>query len=246
LQIDKADPEGEKLRVLELEVVRSDGLSKAETDKIFSQDLMENYGLAGEVMMQYVLDNYDECKAELQQTRLDFDVAAKISQPDRYYSALIATALWGGKVANDLGLVNIPVKPVFDRMVMHLNKNHKPDDGSPQARSESFLGMFLSEHIQNQLIINSKSPIEGMFALPIESPRGPLVIRREPDTNRAYVISNSLKAWCAKKQVSYSGMIDDLTASGLLITIDRVKMSAGTPQDSPSVLALVLDATKIR
>ena len=246
LQIDKADPEGEKLRVLELEVVRSDGLSKAETDKIFSQDLMENYGLAGEVMMQYVLDNYDECKAELQQTRLDFDVAAKISQPDRYYSALIATALWGGKVANDLGLVNIPVKPVFDRMVMHLNKNHKPDDGSPQARSESFLGMFLSEHIQNQLIINSKSPIEGMFALPIESPRGPLVIRREPDTNRAYVISNSLKAWCAKKQVSYSGMIDDLTASGLLIAIDRVKMSAGTPQDSPSVLALVLDATKIR
>jgi hypothetical protein len=246
LQTDKADPEGEKLRVLEIEVVRSDTLTKQETDQLFSVDLMENYGLAGEVMMQYVLDNYDECRTELAQIQIDFDRAANLKQPERYYSALCATAMWGGKVANDLGLVNIPVKPVFDRMVRHLNKKSNAGLESQYERMASFLGAFLSEHIQNQLIINSApSAIEGMLTMPMETPRGPLAIRREPDANRAYIISATLKSWCAKKQVSYTTMIEELTNGGLILEVTKVRMSAGTPQDSPGVLALVLDSTKI-
>ena len=246
LQIDKADPEGERLRVLEIEVVRSDGMSKQETDQIFSVDLMDNYGHAGEVMMQYVLDNFEESMAELKQIQLDFDRAAGLTQPDRYYSALCATALWGGKVANALGLINVPVKPVFDRMVRHLNKRTDNVIESSAERSASFLGMFLSEFIQNQLIINKEPPaIEGMLSAPIETPRGQLVIRREPDANRVYIISAALKKWCASKQINYGNILDDLTSMGLLIETSKVKMSEGTPQDSPAVLALVLDATKI-
>jgi hypothetical protein len=102
------------------------------------------------------------------------------------------------------------------------------------------------EHIQNQLIINQKAPsIEGMLSVPIETPRGPLAIRREPDVKRAYIISSVLKSWCAKKQISYSCMTDDLTTMGVLLDVSRIRMSAGTPQDSPAVLALVLDASKI-
>lgn len=246
LQIDKADPEGEKLRVLELEVVRSDGLSKQDTDQLFSMDLMENYGHAGEVMMQYILDNYEDCVKDLKSIQRDFDKTAKLTQPDRYYSALCATALFGGKVANDLGIIDIPIKPVYDYLISKLGKETQPPKESFIDRSASFLGMFLSEHIQNQLIINSKPPaIEGMLSAPIETPRGPLIIRREPDTERVYIISSILKAWCAKKQISYKSMLEDLTESGLLLKNAKVKMSAGTPQDSPSVMALVLDAAKI-
>lgn len=247
LQTDKADPEGELLRVLEIEVVRSDSMTKQETDQIFSRDMIKNYGHAGEVMMQYVLDNYDDCIKDLELIQIEFDKAAGLGQPDRYYSALCATALWGGKVANDLGLVDIPVKPVFDRMVKQLNRKAQIPAESSLERSSAFLGTFLSEHIQNQLVINQKAPtIEGMMTLPIESPRGALIVRREPDVQRAYIISSVLKSWCAKKQISYSCMTDDLSKMGILLDISRVRMSAGTPQDSPAVLALVLDASKIQ
>ena len=246
LQMEKADPEGELLRVLEVEVVRSDTMTKQQTDQIFSRDLMENYGHAGEVMMQYVLDNYDDCVEDLKMIQVDFDTTAGLEQPDRYYSALCATALWGGKVANDLGLIEVPVKPVFDRMVKQLNRKVRASNESSLDRSSAFLGTFMLEHIQNQLIINQKAPnIEGMLTVPIETPRGPLAIRREPDVKRAYIISSVLKSWCAKKQISYSCMTDDLSKLGVLLDVSRIRMSAGTPQDSPAVLALVLDATKI-
>jgi hypothetical protein len=247
LQTDKADPEGELLRVLEIEVVRSDSMTKQETDQIFSRDMLKNYGHAGEVMMQYVLDNYDDCIKDLELIQLEFDKAAGLGQPDRYYSALCATAFWGGKVANDLGLIDIPVKPVFDRMVKQLNRAATVTSESSLERSSSFLGTFLSEHIQNQLIINQKAPaIEGMLSMPIETPRGALIVRREPDVQRAYIISSVLKSWCAKKQISYGCMTEDLSKLGILLDISRVRMSAGTPQDSPAVLALVLDASKIQ
>lgn len=242
----KADPEGELLRVLEVEVIRSDSMTKQETDQVFSMDLLENYGHAGELIMQYVLDNYEDCINSLKEIQIKFDQTAGLTQPDRYYSALVATALWGGTIANELGIIDIPVQPVFDRMVKQLSRKVGRDKESSLDKSNAYLGTFMSENIQNQLIINQAPPaIEGSLSVPIETPRGQLAIRREPDVKRAYIISSILKTWCAKRQISYTNMIEDLRAMGILIDISRVRMSAGTPQDSPAVLALVLDATKI-
>lgn len=242
----KADPEGELLRVLEVEVIRSDTMTKQDTDQVFSMDLMENYGHAGEVIMQYVLDNYEDCIKNLKEIQFKFDQTAGLTQPDRYYSALVATALWGGTAANELGIIDIPVQPVFDRMVKQLSRKVGRDKESSLDRSNAYLGTFMSENIQNQLIINQAPPaIEGSLSVPIETPRGQLAIRREPDVKRAYIISSILKTWCAKRQISYTNMIEDLRTMGILIDISRVRMSAGTPQDSPAVLALVLDSTKI-
>ena len=245
LQVLKADPEGEILRVLELEVLKSDTLTKQQSDQIFSRDMVENYGHAGEAMMQFVLDNHDDCVNELYAIQLEFDKAANLQQRDRYYSALCATAIWGGKLANKLGLVDIPIEPVFKYLVEKVGRT-QVGASSQEEKAAAHLGLFMSENIQNQLIINKAPPaIEGMLSVPIESPRGTLVIRREPDTQRAFIISSILKTWCAKKQISFSCMVADLKSTGVLIDVYRVRMSAGTVQDSPAVLALVLDTTKM-
>jgi hypothetical protein len=245
LQALKADPEGEILRVLELEVVRSDSLTKQQSDQIFSRDMVENYGHAGEIMMQFVLDNYDDCVADLYAVQLEFDRAANLQQRDRYYSALCATAIWGGRLANKLGLVDIPVEPVFSYLVSKVSRTKEVSSGN-EEQSTAYLGLFMSEYMQSQLIINKAPPaIEGALSVPIESPRGALVIRREPDTKQAFIIASVFKSWCAKKQISYSNMLEDLRYVGILIDVSRVRMSAGTVQDSPAVNALVLDATKM-
>lgn len=245
LQSLKADPEGEIMRVLEMEVSRSDSMTKQETDNLFSRVMVDNYGHAGEIMMQYVLDNYDECVKELYAIQVELDAKANFQQRERYYSVLCATAIWGGRIANRLGLVDIPVDPVMKLIVTKVGKITAPVMTAAEL-SKTHLGLYMSENMQNQLIINQAPPaIAGTLNAPIETPRGSLVIRREPDVKRAYIIASLLKSWCAKKQISYSCMIDDLRAAGSLLDISRVRMSAGTPQDSPAVMALVLDSTKL-
>ena len=245
LQTLKADPEGEILRILELEVVRADALTKQESDQLFSRDLVNNYGHAGDMIVQAILDNYEESVNNLFEYQREFDDKANLYQRDRYYSALVATAIFGGKLANELGIINIPVEPVIDYLISKLGHAKKVVKVQEDKASAN-LGLFMSEHIQNQLVINNKAPnISGVLSVPIETPRGALVIRREPDTHRAYIISSVMKSWCAKKQISYKCLIDDLKKIGILLDTAKVRMSAGTVQDSPAVFALVLDTTQM-
>jgi hypothetical protein len=245
LQTLKADPEGEILRILELEVVRADALTKQESDQLFSRDLVNNYGHAGDMIVQAILDNHEESVNNLFECQREFDDKANLYQRDRYYSALVATAIFGGKLANELGIINIPVEPVIDYLISKLGHAKKVVKVQEDKASAN-LGLFMSEHIQNQLVINNKAPnISGVLSVPIETPRGALVIRREPDTHRAYIISSVMKSWCAKKQISYKCLIDDLKKIGILLDTAKVRMSAGTVQDSPAVFALVLDTTQM-
>jgi hypothetical protein len=245
LQTLKADPEGEILRILELEVVRADSLTKQQSDQLFSRDLICNYGHAGDIIAQAILDNYDESVNELFECQRQFDVKANLLQRDRYYSALVATAIFGGKLANELGIINIPMQPVIDylaKKIGHARKIEKVQEDKASAN----LGLFMSEHMQNQLVINNKPPtIAGTLGVPIETPRGALVIRREPDTHRAYIIASVMKSWCAKKQISYKCLVDDLKKIGILLDTAKVRMSSGTVQDSPAVMALVIDTTQM-
>jgi hypothetical protein len=158
---------------------------------------------------------------------------------------LVATAIFGGKLANELGIISIPVEPVIDYLISKLGHAKKVVKVQEDKASAN-LGLFMSEHIQNQLVINNKAPnISGVLSVPIETPRGALVIRREPDTHRAYIISSVMKSWCAKKQISYKCLVNDLKKIGILLDTAKVRMSAGTVQDSPAVLALVLDTTQM-
>ena len=245
LQTLKADPEGEILRILELEVVRADTLTKQQSDQLFSRDLVTNYGHAGDIIAQAILDNYEDSVKDLFEYQRQFDEKANLFQRDRYYSALIATAIFGGRLANELGIIDIPVDPVIDYLVQKVGHARKVEK-TQEDKASAHLGLFMSEHIQNQLIINSKAPtIPGALGAPIETPRGALVIRREPDAQRAYIISSVLKAWCAKKQVSYRCLLADLRKVGILIDTTKIRMSSGTVQDSPAVIALVLDTAQM-
>lgn len=245
LQTLKADPEGEILRILELEVVRADSLTKQQSDQLFSRDLVNNYGHAGDIIAQAILDNYEDSVNDLFECQRQFDMKANLFQRDRYYSALVATAIFGGKLANELGIINIPVEPVIDYLVKKVGHARKVEKVQEEKASAN-LGLFMSEHIQNQLVINNKAPtVPGALSVPIETPRGALVIRREPDTHRAYIIASVMKSWCAKKQISYKCLVDDLKKIGILLDTAKVRMSSGTVQDSPAVMALVIDTTQM-
>jgi hypothetical protein len=73
-------------------------------------------------------------------------------------------------------------------------------------------------------------------------PRGPLVIRYEPDTKRMFIIRQELKQYCVEKQVTFTELLAALNNTGAFIGEVRAKLDVGTEINAPPVVALEFDA----
>ena len=236
-------PEGELMRILEFSVSKTDNMSKAESDEAFNP-MYENYGVAGEVFMRYVIANLPEVKKLLQKVQRKLDKAAGFTQRERFWSATAACAITSGIITKKLGLHNIDVAAVYAWAVEELGRMRvevRPGVVGPLAQ----LGLFLNEHNSNMLIVNSTvDKRSGLMAAPIREPRGELITRYEPDTKLLFITTKTLREWCSGNQVSYKALVDDLYKIGACQGTLKKAMSRGSDMSTPPVNALVIDCAK--
>lgn len=236
-------PEGELMRILEFNVAKTDNMSKAESDEAFNP-MYENFGVAGEMFMRYVIANLPEVLRMLSKVQRKFDKAAGMTQRERFWSGSAACALTAGILANRIGLLNVPVEPVYRWAVETIGKMRKeirPGALNPLMQ----LGLFLNSHNNNMLIV--KSTVDkrmGITEAPIREPRGELIVRYEPDTKKLFITAKQLRDWCAENQISYKALTEELTTMGASLGIIKKAMSRGSDISTPSVSALVIDCTK--
>ena len=112
LKLHKDQVEGELYRVIEIPVMKDDHLPKHEADRLFAYGLPENYGIAGEMFMQYVVPNKQNVINRMHELQAEFDVAAGLRSKERFYSSCFAAAFTGAEIANQLGIIDIPIEPV--------------------------------------------------------------------------------------------------------------------------------------
>jgi len=244
LKANSMNSDGEVMRVLEMRVEPITGISKEESDRLFIDVLQNNYGHAGEIIVQYILNHKDECRARLKTIQKEFDLAMGYGNPERYYSLLTTTALWGGEIANLLGLIDIPLEPIVTYL-KHLSTETRQEARTPEQISGNTLGTFINEHAGNHTLVIDMRPsnIPGDLRPAVQMPRGELMIRIETDTKKLFISSTSLRSWCSKKRVSYNDMVAELKTNGALLTMGNVKLGEGTATSSPAVRALILDKT---
>jgi hypothetical protein len=82
-----------------------------------------------------------------------------------------------------------------------------------------------------------------MHQLPILLPRGELLIRYEPDTQRVYVAVSAFKRYCVKSQINYKETIRQLTKAGVFIGTGNKRLSKGMDIVSPAVHCIILDSS---
>jgi hypothetical protein len=236
-------PEGELMRILEFNVSKTDDMSKAESDSAFNA-MYDNYGVAGEVFIRYVIANLPEVKKLLEKIQRKFDKAAGLTQRERFWSATAACALTAGLITKKLGLHNIAVENIYAWAVQTIGRMRvevRPGISGPLAH----MGLFLNEHNNNMLVINSTvDKRSGLTEAPIREPRGELITRYEPDTKHLFVTVKLLREWCSENQVSYKGLVDDLYKMGACIGTLKKAMSRGSAMSTPPVSALVIDCAK--
>jgi hypothetical protein len=73
-------------------------------------------------------------------------------------------------------------------------------------------------------------------------PRGPLVVRHEPDSRRIFIIRQALKDFCVLKQVTFTDLLTGLNKTGAFVAEVRTRLDIGTDISAPPVVALEFDS----
>lgn len=238
LYMNKSFPEGELMRVIEVEVQRNTKYPKSYTDLLFPQ-LDHNYGMAWLPYMRYIMNHQTEVIGMLRRTQEKTDAAANLTQRERIWSTMAAIALTGGTIAHSLGLHDIPVERVARWVAAHMFDTSKVITQSSSTVEEHIAG-YMAENYNNLLIVRNEPMAGDTMVVPSVEPRGELLIRCEPDTRRIFIASGPFKKWCAKNQIHFATITNALEARGIRTETVKKRMSKGTAINMPPMNAMMI------
>ena len=237
----KSTSEGELMRLMQYKIDPTNNLDRASAKQVFGR-LHSNYGLAGLPYAQYLVQNLEEVVDTALKVQARFDKAVNIDTRERFWSGMAAANLTGAVVAAKLGLHDINHKRVFDWAVAEVSEMQTATRLTYNDYA-TIVGEFLLKHNLNTLVINKYSNSKsGIAASPLMSPRGPLVVRHEPDARRIFIIRQSLKDFCVLKQVTFTDLLTGLNKTGAFIAEVRTRLDIGTDISAPPVVALEFDS----
>jgi len=213
----KNTADGELRRLIELRVLRPLNIPKATTDAVFSE-LQHNYGLAGPIFIQYVMNNMESVRKLISDTQKRLDADLDLDQSDRFYSHVLSCIIAGGMIANTLGLHSIPIAPVYRYAVEQIATIRREillpasDFG---AVTDDVLSTFINQNLTNALVINVNK-INGIPPAALQTPRMELRMRFEPDTGELWVPGNVLREFLTERQVDFRQAIKEWNERGMM------------------------------
>ena len=225
----KDSADGELMRMIEYTVEPDTVLDVDVGKQAFGVDLMRNYGHAGDIYLQYLVANLEEIKELLAHVQRKFDKELKLTQRERFWSAITAANIAGGITAKAAGLIDWDMKRIYAwtcNMIQDLRQDIKP----PASNSVAVLGDYLNNHIDHMLItddgIDQRSK-QGPLPIPKREPRKELYIRMETDTNYAFITSKHFKKFCAENQIHYKDTLKRLQSEGYYVGNLYKRLSKG-------------------
>jgi len=223
----KASPEGELMRLMEFKIDHSDAIEPSFAKDMFDHQLMQNYGHAGPIYAEWLVNNREEAIKTLLFTQAKIDKELKLTPRERFWSAIDASNLAGGMIAKRLGLLDWDMHSIYQfakEKTLALREEVSP----PTTDSVSVLGDYIYRHMQNILVVNDAVDQRSKMELrPLREPKGELLIRYEPDTKKLYIIAASFKNDCIKYQINYRDTLQALASKGVFIKGDTVRLSKG-------------------
>ena len=242
----KNNAEGEMMRLLEFKVPHLDVpvISTQEGKDMLDHMLVNNYGMAGEKYMQYVIGNLEEVKQLVLTIQAKIDKELRLSQRERNWSAVFAVHMAGGRIAQKLGLLEgwdlARIYEVVSQEILGMRK----DTQAPVSNPSATIGDFINRHHSNLLVVEDgvdKRTNIGKF--PELLPKGALLMRYEPDTHRMYIAAKAFKADCVEIQIDYKDTVKQLETSGVMLKTDNKRLGKGSSIMSPATRCLVFDTS---
>jgi hypothetical protein len=209
----KAMPKAEAQRVLECRVKRLlDSHGDKERQDEFKKKILNNYGHAGVVFIQWVMRNLDETNALLEKVRRRVDKEAELTSENRFWSDAITATITGLLISKHIGLHEYDVSKVFKWATTDLVNQNKEGLNEMAMTVPDLLNDFFNEHVNNILQIKSTQDARNgngldQLVIPEQVARGELVARYETDLKQFFIRPKPLRAWCGELQVNYADLV---------------------------------------
>ncbi len=243
LGIHKSSPDGEMMRLLEYTIQPTTIIPPHIAKNLFDHQLRENYGLAGDIYAQYLVANMEEVQGNVLAIQAKIDKELRLTNRERFWSAVIACNITGGLVARNLGLHEFDMKAIYQWCIQML-RGLREDVMAPVSDVSAVVGDFINRHMQNILVVNDAvDKRTSLHSAPVLEPRNELVIRYEPDTKRMFIVGGAFRKDCVAGQIHYKDVLVQLKARGVYTGAMNKRMSKGMKITSPGVHALVFDCS---
>jgi len=243
----RSSVEGEMYRVLEIAIDTDKHLSKDQSDFYYNDVLRENYGLAGDIFIGYVIDNLPAVLQRLKGVKSEFDTLAGFKQKERFYSACCAAVFTAAEITKKLELHDIDVDRIKAWAVRTLGVVQAAVKEASSEDSVAVLGRFLNEHQRNILVIH-RNDDPTFNSVPVREAVGDLVARYETDKEepQLYIAKSALEKWCSANRIPVAGFYKSLEVTGMINGLNhRKRLSEGTHVSGLPVPTIWVDAKKL-
>lgn len=227
----RANAEAEISRLFEFTLSGTNHLTPNEANALFPQ-LKTNYGHAGAVFARYVVDNRDRVVMRLGQVQQAINEDQKITQVERYWSALLATVQVALSICRKLDILGFDQAALMAWMIEKLEENRGHRAGA-SSEPLDLLGTMLADMMPGVLVTEGEGDLRrsDAAAMVIAKPHGALVGRAIRPTSQMEVPvlllnRTAVREWCNKKGVSAREVFVAAVRAGWAHK-DEVKYSLG-------------------
>ena len=234
----KSTPDGELMRLLEIEVKLADNPDAAR----LLEALEENYGLAGDIYIQYVLQNLPDIVAMIDKVKRRIIKDSNAQRKERHWVSVAASNIVGGVVAQKLGLHDYNMKAVYRWAVAYFSTMRSTAE-SHIVDTAHILGEFLNENISAYLVMDATRINITSGTHVVKAVHHRVSARYENDTNTLYVSKKEFKEYCVSRQMSLERALKECSADYAFVGAAKKRMAAGTGVSAPAVEVFQFRAT---
>lgn len=211
----RANSEAEALRVFEVSVLNRGQIPKINADNLFGL-IKNNYGVAGDVYMRYVVTHVEEIKQLYTQIKERLDKATNAKSSERYWIAVATVNMVGGLIAKKLGLINYDMRAQFIWMQRAIGEMRAMLNDNTRDNL-AVLSAFVSENMGNRLFTNHDGRAKQGGVVNMVEPRGPLRLRMIESTGTMLIPKALLKAYMVQNGGDMNELRRELTSIGALV-----------------------------
>lgn len=242
----------EAQRIMEREVSRYD--FNTEDSSLFDEALAANYGHAGPIFVDYVLNNMDEVKSLLAKIKKNVDKKFNLSHQNRFWSAGVSVTITAAFICQKLQLLPFDPKNIIREAGFFVQENKIKVTTISKSVTE-VIGEFFAENWSNMLRIKSTTDLrkgevhdnalDYYTKNSSEQPKYKYVARYETDIQTAYILPKPLKDWCVKQRINYGSFLRDMEKE-VDAKQGKIRMFRGTSlADVPASRCIIIDCKGI-
>jgi hypothetical protein len=264
LASNQANSQAEAVRVIQLSVDRYSHLanSNAEGDtetrsREIAQALDEldrNNGIAGDMMVKYVVANYDAIAEEVQ--TMVHQLTVEIPSPKyRFYRSHTACTIVMARICKQLGIIDFDLDALYTFIIATIRDLAESVMLSNTVTDEEAFSRMVSSLASRILVTNEfRDKRDGRGP---ETPRsriigevaGRYVLGTQKDkacAGHMMLAQKEIRDWCIKNRTDYNVMINKLLGNGYLISKgEKVTLTKGTDYPTVQQRCIIVDMYKI-